>query len=80
MVAPTGTAYSYRVTVNQPPATFASEPVRLSESGGQKVLLHVYPVTRDLREALVGMRGVLFVQPREDVFQVEAHGTSLGCR
>jgi len=35
-------------------------------------LLHVYPVTRDLREALVGARGVIFVEPREDVFQVEA--------
>jgi len=66
-----GTAYSYRVTVQRDPAAFASEPLRLSETGGERVLLHVYPVTRDLREALVGARGVLFIQPREDVFQVE---------
>src|SRR5204863_4847159 len=25
-----------------------------------------------IRQAMVGMRGVLFVQPREDIFQVEA--------
>jgi hypothetical protein len=70
---PTGTAYSFRVTVNRAAAAFNSESLRLTESGGQRVLLHVYPVTRDLREALVGMRGVVFVQPREDVFQVEAN-------
>src|SRR5947207_918738 len=68
---PTGTAYSYRVTVDREGGAFASEPLRLSESGGQRVLLHAYPVTKDLARALVGMRGVLFVQPREDVFQVE---------
>ena len=44
----------------------------LGESGGQRVLLHVFPVTRDLRQALVGMRGVVFIQPREDVFHIES--------
>jgi hypothetical protein len=68
-----GTAYSYRVTVNRGGGAFASEPLRLGETGGQRVLLHVYPVTRDLRTALVGLRGVIFVQPREDVFQVETN-------
>jgi hypothetical protein len=29
-------------------------------------------VTRDLRQALVGMRGVVFIQPREDVFHIES--------
>lgn len=70
---PIGTAYTFRATVNLGPASFASEPLRLGETGGQRVLLHVYPVTRDIREALVGLRGVLFVQPREDVFHVEAN-------
>jgi hypothetical protein len=70
---PTGTAYTFRATVDLGPAAFASEPMRLGETGGQRALLHVFPVTRDLREALIGLRGVLFVQPREDVFHVEAN-------
>lgn len=68
-----GTAFSYRVTVPRGPATFAADPVRLDPSGGQRVLLHVYPIVRDIREALVGMRGVIFVQPRDDVFHIEAN-------
>jgi hypothetical protein len=68
----TGTAYSYRVTANRDAGVFASEPLRLGETGGQRVLIHLFPVTRDIAKALVGMRGVLFVQPREDVFHIEA--------
>jgi hypothetical protein len=69
---PTGSAYSFRVTATKDAGTFASEPLRLGEAGGQRVLLHVYPVTRDVRRALVGMRGVVFIQPREDVFHIES--------
>lgn len=69
---PLGSAYSFRVTAEKDGGTFASEPIRLPEIGGQRVLLHVYPVTRDLRKALVGMRGVVFIQPREDVFHIES--------
>jgi hypothetical protein len=69
---PTGSAYSFRATAEKNAGTFASEPLRLGESGGQRVLLHVFPVTRDLRQALVGMRGVVFIQPREDVFHIES--------
>jgi hypothetical protein len=68
-----GTAFSYRVTVSRGPATFAADPVRLDPNGGQRVLLHVFPFVRDIREALVGMRGVIFVQPRDDVFHIEAN-------
>lgn len=66
-------AYSYRVSASKDGGEFASEPIRLGETAGERVLLHVFPVTRDLHEALVGMRGVVFVQPREDVFHIEAN-------
>jgi hypothetical protein len=69
---PTGTAYSFRASATKDAGTFSSEPMRLGEAGGQRVLLHVFPVTRDLRQALVGLRGVLFIQPRDDVFHIEA--------
>jgi hypothetical protein len=68
-----GSAYSYRVTASKDGGSFATEPIRLGETAGERVLLHVFPVTRDLRQALVGMRGVVFVQPREDVFHIETN-------
>lgn len=68
---PTSTDYSYRATVDRGIGVYASEPFRLDERAGKRVLLHVYPVTRDIRQALVGMRGVVYVQPREDIFQIE---------
>ena len=70
---PNGSAYTFRVSATKDGGSFATEPIRLGEMGGQRVLLHVFPVTRDLRQALVGMRGVLFIQPREDVFHIEAN-------
>jgi hypothetical protein len=68
-----GSAYSYRVTASKDGGSFATEPIRLGETAGERVLLHVFPVTRDLRSALVGMRAVVFVQPREDVFHIETN-------
>jgi hypothetical protein len=65
-------SYSYRIMSERGAATYASESFRLDETAGRRVVLQVYPVVRDIRQALVGMRGVLFVQPREDVFQFEA--------
>jgi hypothetical protein len=68
---PIGTEYSYRATVRQGAGSYASDPFRLDERTGQRVLVHVYPVTSDIRQAMVGMRAVVFVQPREDIFQIE---------
>jgi hypothetical protein len=66
-------AFSYRVTATRDFGTFASEPVRLEPTSGQRVLLHVFPVTHDLRQSFVGMRSIVFVAAREDVFQIEAN-------
>src|SRR5690606_41931326 len=38
---------------------------------GHRVKLHVFPVTRNIREALVGMRGFLYIEPRDDIFQFQ---------
>jgi hypothetical protein len=35
------------------------------------VLQHVYPVEHDIQRVLVGLRGLVFVEPREDVLQLE---------
>lgn len=69
---PTGMAYSYRAVVESGGASYAVGPFRLDEMTGQRAELHVYPVSRDLKGVLIGARGTVFVQPREDVFAVEA--------
>lgn len=66
----TGSEHSYRITVVKPPAEYASDPFTLGDSG-QRVLLHVYPVTADVNTTLVGMRGFVVVEPRDDVFQFQ---------
>jgi hypothetical protein len=66
-----GSDYSYRVTVVRGAATYASSPFNLSREFGHSVLLHIYPVVRDVSQALVGMRGYVSVEPRDDVFQFE---------
>ncbi len=66
-----GSAFSYRVTVTTGPATYASEPMNLMAAVGHRVLLHVFPVTRDVKSALVGTRGSVSIVPREDVFHFD---------
>jgi len=63
--------FSYRVTVTKGGAEYASTPFRLAEDRGQRVMLHVYPVTSDIDEARVMMRGLIWVEARDDTFQFE---------
>lgn len=63
--------FSYRVTVPKGSAEYASTPFRLAEDRGQRVVIHVYPVTSDLEQTRVMMRGLIWVEPRDDTFQFE---------
>lgn len=66
-----GSKFSYRITVKRDEAEYASPSFNLREDMGQNVVLHVYPVTSDIRRSMVGMRGFVMVEPRDDVFQFE---------
>jgi hypothetical protein len=66
-----GSAYSYRITVRNGVAEYASTPFNLKDSGGMRVTLHVFPVIQDLTGAAVGMRGFFYIETRDDVFQME---------
>jgi hypothetical protein len=66
----TGSSYAYRATARSGPAEYASSPFNLRETG-VRVTLHVYPVTSNPSEALVGMRGFFYIETRDDVFQIE---------
>lgn len=67
-----GSALAYRVTVNEGDALYASAPFNLGAESGQRVVLHVLPVTRDIEQASVGIRSIVYIEPRDDVFQIEA--------
>jgi hypothetical protein len=66
----TGSNYAYRVTAKQGAAEYSSQPFSLRDVG-MRVLLHVYPVTSNPSEAVIGARGYFYVETRDDVFQVE---------
>lgn len=66
-----GSEHSYRITVKQAPAEYGSAPFTLGEEAGHRVRLHVFPVTSDVTAAPVGMRGFVYIEPRDDVFQFE---------
>jgi hypothetical protein len=70
---PTSSSYTFAVSVTQGVARYRSEEFQLQDGQGRLVLQHVFPIVRDLREALVGLRGIVFVEPREDVIQVETN-------
>jgi hypothetical protein len=67
----TGSGIAYRLTVPKEGATFAAVPFQLSAQKGMRVVLHVYPVSRDVQGALVVMQGVLFVEVKDDRVQIE---------
>jgi hypothetical protein len=67
----TGSGIAYRVTVVRDGATFAALPFQLPEARGMHVVLHVYPVTRDIQGALIVLQGIVFVEVKDDRIQVE---------
>lgn len=66
----TGSNYAYRVTAKHGAAEYSSSPFNLRDLG-VRVLLHVFPVTSNPSEAVVGMRGYFHIETRDDVFQME---------
>jgi hypothetical protein len=63
--------YTYRASLRSGAAEYASDPFGLNDRVGQRLRLHVLPVTDDIRAALVGMRGFVYIEPRDDVFSFE---------
>jgi hypothetical protein len=67
-----GSDHAYRITVQAGPASYQTSPFNLKSDMGQRVVLHVFPSTSDVERAAFGMRGYLYVETRDDVFQFEA--------
>ncbi|HYP98356.1 MAG TPA: hypothetical protein VER96_06765 [Polyangiaceae bacterium] len=64
--------YAYRVTVSVGSANYQTAPFNLKQEMGQRVVLHVFPATSDSERAMFGMRGYLYVETRDELFQCEA--------
>jgi hypothetical protein len=66
-----GTDHAYRITVAAGPASYQTAPFNLRQDMGQRVVLHVFPSTPDIEQAMIGMRGYQYIETRDDVFQFE---------
>ena len=66
-----GSDHAYRVTVQAGAASYQTSPFNLRQDMGQHVVLHVFPSTSDIDKAMIGMRGYMYIETRDDVFQFE---------
>jgi hypothetical protein len=69
LLAISGTAY--RVTVPLDGATYGATPFQLPPAKGMHVVLHVYPVVHDIKDALVVTQGIVYVELKDDRIQVQ---------
>jgi hypothetical protein len=71
-----GGGIAYRVSVpwsssEGDTATYAAPPFQLDLHHGQRVRLHVYPVTNRIEDTLLGMQGIVYLELKDDVIQVD---------
>jgi hypothetical protein len=66
-----GSGIAYRVSVVTEGATFWATPFALPQDRGMRVQLHVYPVTHDIRKALVVTQCVIYTEMKDDRMQAE---------
>lgn len=62
---------TYGVRVRHQGATYEIPGFRLDEKAGQRVRLHVYPTTRDLKQAFIGFRGFVLIEQRDGAFHFD---------
>ncbi len=67
---PTGGGCSFRLSVEKPPARYASEPFGMDKDRGHRVTLRVLPATSVVDEAMLVGRIVLYLEPLDETFQV----------
>lgn len=66
-----GSGVAYRPMVMVGDATFAITPFRMPEKGGERAVLHVYPLVEDIEQALVVAQSVLYVEVKDDRIQIQ---------
>jgi hypothetical protein len=66
-----GSGIAYRVSVVTDGATFWASPFSLPQDKGIRVQLHVYPVTHDIKKALVVTQAIVYAEMKDDRVQIE---------
>ncbi|MGK4008466.1 carboxypeptidase-like regulatory domain-containing protein [Sorangium sp. So ce1036] len=66
-----GSGTSYGVSVTRDGATFSLPHFGLGAEAGKRAVLHVYQASPDVNDVLVGMRGLVYLQLRQDAVSVE---------
>jgi hypothetical protein len=67
----TASNIAYRVSSGYRGGSFAASPFQLGQVKAMHVVLHVYPVTRDLGTALIVCEAVVAAELRDDRIQIE---------
>jgi hypothetical protein len=67
----TASNVAYRVSAGYQGGAFAANPFQLQQAKSMHVVLHVYPVTHDVQQALVVAEATVACEVREDRIQVE---------
>lgn len=68
----TASSFAYRVSVSRDGATYAAPPFNMPASGlGMQAAVYVYPAVRSVEEATVAMQGILVIELRDEVVQLE---------
>ncbi len=67
----TASNIAYRVSAGYQGGAFAATPFQLQQAHSMRVVLHVYPVTHDIQQALVVAEATVACEVREDRIQVE---------
>ena len=66
-----GSGVAYRPMVLKDGATFSVTPFGLGPKGGMRALLHVYPVTSDVKQALIVSQSMIYSEVKDDRVQIQ---------
>lgn len=67
----TGSAVAYRPMVMTGDATFAVTPFRMPEKGGERAVLHVYPLVEDIEQGMIVAQSVIYTEVKDDRVQIQ---------
>ncbi len=67
----TASDMAYRASVVRDGASSAAPPFNAPQKGGMRARLHVFRVAKSVRDVQLAVQGMLFVELRDEVFQIE---------
>ena len=67
-----GTGVAYRAMILREGATFQVTPFVLTQKQGTRVLIHAYPIEKDIEKTLIATRGVTYVEVKDDRVQIQS--------